>query len=208
MFAASAGIVWARQPRQRIDYLGSSKLDDLIPQRVGRWEFASTSGLVVPPEDKFADTIYSQVLTRVYADEISPPVMLLIAQSAGQTGILQIHRPEACYPAGGYRLSNAMARALQVGPATIRANQLTATAPGRQEQILYWTRVGDAMPGSWADQRLTVARDNLKGQIPDAVLVRLSTIDPDRNSATERLGEFAAAMLASLPDAGRRVLVA
>ena len=72
--------------------------------------------------------------------------MLLIAQSAGQTGILQVHRPEFCYPAGGYSLSPIVQRRILENGQPIAVNQLTATLPGRTEQILYWTRVGDAMP--------------------------------------------------------------
>ena len=81
------------------------KLDDLVPKTIGPWKFVAASGLVVPPEDQLSRTLYSQLLTRVYSDGENPPMMLLIAQSASQTGILQVHRPESCYPASGYQIS-------------------------------------------------------------------------------------------------------
>jgi len=208
LFAASAGVVLARKPQERIDYLGSGKLENLIPKVVGRWEFATTSGLILPPEDTLSDALYSQLLTRVYTDGVTPPVMLLVAQSSGQTGILQVHRPEFCYAAGGYRLSPMTPRVIMTDERPIRVNQLTATGPGRLEQILYWTRVGDEMPATWAQQRLAVTRDNLKGRIPDAVLVRVSTVDPDEASANARLAEFIQAMVAGMPRGSERVLVA
>jgi EpsI family protein len=208
LFAASAGAVLLRQPREKIDYLGANKLEKLIPKAFGQWEFATTSGLVVPPEDALESAIYSQLLTRVYTDGINAPVMLLIAQSAGQTGILQIHRPEVCYPAGGYQLSGLMPSALTAGPRPVRGNRLTATRPGRSEQILYWTRIGDAMPTTWGQQRWTIARDNLRGKIPDAVLVRVSSVDPDAEATFARLGTFIEAMVGALPPGGQRVLVA
>jgi len=207
LFASSAGVSFARQPRQRIDYLGSIKLDSLIPKIVGQWKFATTSGLVVPPEDNLASGLYSQLLTRVYVDSENPPIMLLIAQSAAQTGLLQIHRPEFCYPAGGFQLSPIAQVTIRANGRAFTVNQLTATAPGRIEQILYWTRVGNAMPATWAQQRLTTAIDSLKGIIPDAVLIRVSTIGADGESAYARLADFVAKMIDALPDATRRVFV-
>lgn len=207
LFAGAAGLTAAAQPSRRIDYLGETKLDALIPKKIGEWEFETTSGLVVPPEDALSSALYSQLLTRVYTDGDQPPIMLLIAQSAGQSGILQIHRPEFCYPAGGFQLSSIVPRRIAAGGVAFNVNQLTATAPGRIEQLLYWTRIGTDMPASWRQQRLAIAMDNLKGLIPDAVLVRVSTVDPDSEASFARLERFVAALVQSLPAGDRRVLV-
>ena len=102
---ATAGAAWALEPRRRLDVLGKHKLEDLLPDRIGPWSFYSKSGLVVPPSDQLSQQIYSQLLTRVYVAPGSLPIMILVAQSASQTGILQVHRPEICYPAGGYQLA-------------------------------------------------------------------------------------------------------
>lgn len=208
LFAASAGIVFARKPTERIDYLGSRELETIVPKRIGGWQFETTSGLVVPPEDPLSDSLYSDVLTRVYTNGVNPPVMLLVAQSAGQTGVLQIHRPEVCYPAGGFQLSAVKPISIATPSRLLPASQLTATAPGRPEQILYWTRVGDTMPTSWSEQRWAVARDNLEGKIPDAVLVRVSTIDPDETVAKARLVQFVEGLIAGMPSGSQRVLIA
>jgi EpsI family protein len=207
MFAATAGITYARQPRNRIDRVGSNKLEKLIPNKIGQWEFAATSGLVVPPEDPLSDALYSQLLTRVYTDGTNPPVMLLVAQSAGQTGLLQVHRPEFCYPAGGFALSPIVQRPVEGSGHRISVSQLTAEMPGRIEQILYWTRVGDSMPISWTQQRLSIAMDNLRGYVPDAVLVRVSSIDADSVPAFDRLSNFIEGMIAAMAPQHRDILV-
>jgi EpsI family protein len=204
--AAGAATAFARQPREPINYLGDRKIERLVPAKIASWEFLTTSGLVVPTEDALSAALYSQLLTRVYVNGKDPPIMLLVAQSAGQSGILQIHRPEFCYPAGGFELSPIVPANLPVGTSSIRMNELTATLPGRTEQIIYWTRVGGRMPVSWAEQRLAVASDNLRGYIPDAVLTRISTVDSDRSAAFDRMADFAEAMLAAL-GANRNVLV-
>ena len=210
LFGGVASVTLARKPRKHLDYLGPAKLDNLIPKTIGQWEFATTSGLIVPPDDSLRSELYSQVLMRVYVDKTdtqSPPIMLLIAQSPAQVGILQIHRPEFCYPAGGFELSPTVERTIWAIDRMLPVNQLTATAPGRIEQILYWTRVGDAMPASWAQQRMAIAVDNLKGVIPDAVLVRVSSIDADRELAYGRLAKFAEIMVRDLPRSSRNILV-
>lgn len=207
VMVAGAATAYARQPTQSVDFLGDRKLDAIIPKRIGSWEFLTNSGLVVPTEDVLSDTLYSELLTRVYTNGNEPPIMLLVAQSAGQSGVLQIHRPEYCYPAGGFVLSQIKPMPLPVGNRRIDVNELTATLPGRIEQIVYWTRVGTHMPLSWTSQRIAVAMDNLKGIVPDAVLTRISTIDPNRDAALARLADFAERMVAGL-GANKNILIA
>src|SRR5881392_1588868 len=89
LFCSAAGLAAWRQPNKHLDYLGNAKLDDIVPKTIGAWKFVAASGLVVPPEDQLSRAIYSQLLTRVYYDGVNPPVMLLIAQSGNQTGVLQ-----------------------------------------------------------------------------------------------------------------------
>jgi EpsI family protein len=206
-FAATAAIAEARQPRKNIDYLGKSKLEDVIPTTVGRWKFVSKSGLVVPPEDQMSRELYAQLITRVYTDGSGPPVMLLIAQSAGQTGVLQVHRPEVCYAAGGYQLSPLSKRDIPLLGKNVTVNQLTATTDGMSEQILYWTRIGDRLPHSWSQQRMAVAIDNLKGYIPDALLARASIVSNDKEVALATLSTFVSSLIDAMAPNRRNVLV-
>lgn len=205
-FAAVAAVAALRQPTTRIDYLGSRKLENIVPKKVGPWEFQGSSGLVIPPEDQLSSLLYSQMLTRVYTSDMGN-IMLLIAQSAGQTGVLQVHRPEVCYPAGGYKLSPVAPAAVPLPGGQLVTNTLTATADTRNEQILYWTRIGNHLPVSWAQQRVAVATDNLKGYIPDAVLVRVSVVEKNKEQAFKMMALFTQQLLEAMPDNARRVLV-
>ncbi|WP_162234691.1 exosortase-associated protein EpsI, V-type [Sphingomonas sp. Leaf231] len=205
-FLLTAGVAAARVPRHHIDLLGSRKLDKLIPNRIGQWEFYSKSGLVVPPADQLSDALYSQLLTRVYLAANSLPIMLLIAQSGGQTGVLQVHRPEYCYPAGGFTLSQRAIMPVQLPGSTLDATAISAQSDDRSEQILYWTRVGEDMPTTWARQRWSVARANLKGDVPDAVLVRVSTLTSDRAAGMAAMTEFVRDMFAQVAPDVRRML--
>ncbi|NUT01642.1 MAG: EpsI family protein [Sphingomonas sp.] len=207
-FASVAGLAAARLPNKNLDYLGKHKLEDVLPQKIGRWTYVSSSGLVVPPEDQMSQALYSQLLTRVYSAEDGSTIMLLVAQSASQTGILQIHRPEICYTAGGYALSAIEPHAVRLPGGAIPTMSMSATSDFRTEQLVYWTRIGDHLPTSWREQRLAVAGDNLRRVIPDAVMVRVSTFGSDKPAALASVDEFIVAMLQSVTPQTRRVLIA
>ena len=206
-FASVAGIAAARRPTTKIDYLGNGKLESILPKKIGKWTFASSSGLVVPPEDQLVQALYSQLLTRVYVTDSGTPIMVLVAQSSSQTGILQIHRPEFCYTAGGFKLSPSVPHPVQLDGSVLPALSISATRDARTEQIVYWTRIGNHMPMSWPQQRMAVAMDNLRGFIPDAVMVRVSTYGNDKGTALAVVDEFIRTLMNSVAPQVRRVFV-
>lgn len=206
-FASAAGVAAARKPNVHVDYLGKNKLDKVLPEKLGRWKFVSSSGLVVPPEDQLARALYSQLLTRAYADDDGQIMMLLVAQSATQSGILQIHRPEICYTAGGYQLSKIEPHTVSLPWGTIPTLSLSATSDARTEQIVYWTRIGDHLPTNWREQRIAVALDNFKRIIPDAVMVRVSTYGNDKVAAMTSIDRFISDLMSSVTPDLRRVLM-
>src|SRR5438270_2885625 len=174
--ATAAAVAAARKPNIRLDYLGPHKLEDVVPKRIGQWEFVTNSGLVVPPEDQLRSVLYSDLLTRVYSDGRNS-IMLLIAYSADETGFLQVHRPEFCYTAAGYRLFDFAHHAIPLQDSrSFTANSLTAERDASTEKLVYWARIGNHIPLSWAQQKLVFAEDNLRRLIPDAALVRVSTV--------------------------------
>lgn len=64
------------------------------------------------------------------------------------------------------------------------------------------------MPTNWRQQRLAVAMDNLNRRVPDAVMVRVSTISSDKSAALASIDEFIRAMLGSVTPEVRRVFIA
>jgi EpsI family protein len=207
LFCSAAGVAAWRKPTRHLDYLGSGKLEDIIPKAIGPWKFATASGLVVPPEDQLERAIYSQTLTRVYSDGENE-VMLLLAQSGSETGILQIHRPETCYTAAGYDISAVTPYPVSVGGVLIPGNRMAARTEGYTEYVLYWTRIGDEMPASWREQRVDVAEQNLRGILPDAILVRISTVNSDARAAWASIDSFTRELIMSVRPDRRNVLIA
>jgi EpsI family protein len=208
LMASAAAVAAVRKPNIRLNYLGNYNLEDVVPKRIGRWNFVTNSGLVIPPNDQLQLALYSQLLTRVYSDG-NNSIELLIAYSASETGFLQVHRPEFCYTAAGYQLSDFALHKVQLpGPHSLTANTLTAMRDSSTEKLLYWVRIGDDIPHSWSGQKLTFAEDNLRRLIPDAALIRISAVGLDDAQALAMIDEFAREMIASVPGPLRRVFVA
>jgi EpsI family protein len=204
LLLAGAGVAWARLPRQSEMRLGDAQLEDLVPERIGDWRFLQKSGLVLPPQDELRDLVYSQLLTRVYVRG-DDAVMLLIAYSAAQDGVIQVHRPEVCYPASGYRIIDNRPSDVPLAPGlSIPSRAILAQSESRSERLIYWTRVGEYFPDDWADQRIAVARENLEGVIPDGVLVRISEAGAGTTPGT--VESFAKQLYASVPPRMRQVL--
>ena len=205
---ATAAVTYARLPRDRIATIGPKQLERLIPLQFGRWHFETTSGLVQPPPDALSSLLYDQQLARVYVAEDAAPVMVSMAYGSSQGGMLQVHRPEICYPASGFRLTETRLHPIaDPGHMTIPARSFTAASDTRIEQVLYWTRIADMLPTGWTVQRLAIMRSNMSGLIPDGLLVRFSTAMPDPVLAFATLERFARELLGAVGPAGRRKLL-
>jgi len=194
--AATSAVAFARQPRAHKPIIKPDVFEAWVPERFGRWSVVSNSGVVLPPPDELSDRLYDNLVTRVYsAGDVH--AMLLLAYNNRQDGVLQVHRPEVCYPVGGYALTETQRIAVRALGRQVPSNVFTAAGPDRTEQVVYFTRLGDAYPRSWAEQRLAVIEENLAGRIPDGILLRASLLGTDRAAALETLrgfiGEFAAA---------------
>jgi EpsI family protein len=183
-------------------------LKEIVPDEIGAWTRSELSDVLIPRGEEIEGKTYDDVLTGYYTSGSGAPIMLLIAYGSIQTGNTQLHRPEACYPSAGFRLGGWSDVALrQSGDRPIAARTLTAMAPGRIEQILYWSRIGRDFPTSSVSQRWSAFRHALSGSIPDGALVRISTINGDQRAAIAGLNAFAGSLL-DLPDpAMRRLLI-
>lgn len=206
MLVATAATL-ALKPRRQIERLAPGMLDRAIPTTIGPWKFVTASGLVVPPQDELTDQIYDQVLTRVYAGDGLPGIMLLIAYGSAQDYTLQAHLPEVCYPSSGYTV-----RGIERVPVSLRQGQtdvatiLSAERSDRTEQVFYWVRIGDRFPATLAQERIAVMSANLHGVLPDGVLVRISTLGEDRRAALSQIGAFNRRLRQSLGQSGRKLL--
>lgn len=205
-FLLAAATAFARKPRHHVDWLGTDKIADLVPDHFGDWSFAVASGIVMPPQDQLSNQLYTQTLTRTYTGPDGTEIMLLIACNASQDGVVEVHRPEVCYPAGGFKLLEVADHQTVLAPGiSVPSRYIDAESPLRRERIIYWTRIGNDFPRKWSEQRWSVFRQNIAGDIPDGLLIRISSIKPDVTAAT--LDSFARELYAALGKKMQQALV-
>lgn len=206
---AGAGVVAnARRPDVPFRMIREAKLNPLFPFKIGDWEYQTSSGLVLPPPDQMSDRLYNAIITRYYASPTQLPIMLLVAYNGIQDGMLQVHRPEVCYPAAGYAIEHERLFPLDAGGgAQVPGHYLAARSVSRHEQLIYWTRIGNDFPTQWWQQHWAVAKENLKGRVPDGMLIRFSTAAPDDKTAILTLKRFLKPFFASLSPAARRLVL-
>ncbi len=206
--AATAVTAYARQPRTKLQMIGHGGLEKIVPHHIGAWSEEAIGGLVLPPPDQLAQLLYDQQVARTYTADAALPVMLLMAYGSSQGGMLQIHRPEICYPASGFKLSDTRETVWEWAPGHgIPVRRFSARSDTRVEHVLYWTRIGNDLPVSWAEQRIAVMRASLTGVIPDGLLVRLSAVSENAAQAEQMLEQFARIMLTDIGAKGRQQLL-
>lgn len=206
---ATAAAAEAMRPRTRVALLNGQQLENGIPRAFGTWKTHESEGVIAPQsEDSLAAKLYSQTVTRVYADPNGDLVMLLIAYGNTQSDTLQLHRPEVCYPAFGFEVTESRPMALTLANGVVLPGRnLIARTPGREERISYWTRIGEYMPVDNDEQRRMRFRTALAGIIPDGVLVRISNTVADEKQAFALNARFAADLMKAVPASYRPALV-
>lgn len=208
-----AAAEWLR-PRKHVIYLPQgTELASLIPMAFAGWDGSSSGDIVIPrTEGSLASKLYAEQVARIYRREgdNAGQVMLSVAYGQEQSDSLQLHRPEACYPAVGFNVTPSRPVSVaRPGLPPIPCVALTATSQARTEDIVYWTRLGSAFPRTSSEQRSARLEAALAGEIPDGVLVRASAVRDDPTADLFGLvSDFLGALATSLPGAGRRALLA
>jgi EpsI family protein len=206
---AALGTAEILRPRKRLVLLKSgATIAEAIPPEFGHWE--SNNADLVSPEQagRLAKTLYSETVGRAYDNtEDGSTVLILAAYGDTQSDLLQLHRPESCYPAVGYTLELSQATTVDVGGGEkIPARRVIATMEDRRENIIYWTRLGERLPQGGGEQRDARLANAMDGYVADGILVRCSVIG-ESDEAFATLRRFIPEMLRSVKPALRPALV-
>ena len=194
----------------------SLNLDAVIPKQFGKWTSVPDFSPVTPADpddyvetDTNTDRVYSQEVGRTYRDGHGNIVMLMVAYGPAQTYRLKAHRPETCYTAAGFRISDKTYTSIALDPSLeahgrpLSVARIIAERESRFEPISYWMRVGHDITTGIVDRQLIRLKYGLKGLIPDGALMRVSTIGLPRDQAFEIQDEFIRELLAAIAPQNR-----
>ena len=164
--------------------------------------------MVDPAVEKLVNKIYNQTLNRTYHNTNGDRVMLAIAYGSNQSDAMEVHKPEICYPDRGFQVTNLIKTLLPLPDhQTIPIKRLVATQGNRIEPITYWTTVGNKVEVDSLKSKLAQIRYGLTGVIPDGLLFRVSSIDPNVQHAYAVQDDFTNQLINTLNTKSRTRII-
>jgi EpsI family protein len=210
MGAAAVGGQAMVPTRRMAELRGPFKLADIVPSTFGPWQVdtRTVAGIVNPQTEALLNKLYSQLLDRIYVDGQGHRIMLSIAYGADQADDdVQLHYPEVCYPAQGFRVKASRVEQVSMPQGNIKVRRLeTQYGESRFEPVTYWTIVGDQQSLSGWDRKFSEIRHGLHGEIVDGLLFRISSIDRNTPQAFAAQDAFVRDIVAAMTPQARRQL--
>lgn len=210
LMLATSALAVSMRPTQKIADLGPKvDLETLVPRNFAGWTEvkSSTAQIVDPGTQEMLDQIYSQMVSRTYINPNGYRIMLSLAYGGDQSRDMQVHRPEVCYSAQGFRVGDQKKTGLSVESRSLPVMQLVATVGTRIEPITYWIRVGDKLARGNIELGLSRVSYGIRGQIADGLLVRVSSIDGDLPHAYLQQEQFIKDLIGAIPAGDRKALI-
>jgi EpsI family protein len=186
------------------------ELEGMIPQSFGQWTYEPNVRLVEPPgSDSLSKQIYNAEIARGYRDPEGRLVMFLVAYGASQSDRLQLHRPEICYAAQGFRIDKISTVNLELGSGlpVLPVRHMLAQRENRVEPITYWMRLGDTVATNAVERQVLKVEYGLRGYIADGALIRLSTVGLPPDQSFELQTRFLADFLRYVDPQTRQFLI-
>ncbi|MFT3857433.1 MAG: EpsI family protein [Aquabacterium sp.] len=186
-----------------------TKLSTLMPMQFAGWredpqQFAN---IVSPEVEQMLKDLYSDNLSRTYVNAQGERVMLSLAYGADQSRSLQVHKPEVCYEAQGFKISKTEKAVSTTSVGGVPVMRVHTSKGPRQEPVTYWIRSGDVIVRGWLEQNVARVKAGLKGHYPDGLLVRVSTIDEDEKHAYAVQDAFIRDLLGAMTPEGRKLML-
>jgi EpsI family protein len=208
--AATSALTGALTPKHKIATVQPQfSLEQMIPKRFGKWTVDDTVVPLTPDETQkeLIAELYDQTLARTYVNDLGQRVMLSIAYGGDQSKQLQLHLPEVCYVAQGFEMVKDRSGELDTHYGQIPVKRLVMRENARNEPITYWVTIGDKAVLSGLGQKYQRFVYGLTGKIPDGMLVRVSTIQPNENNAYQVQERFVNQMLDAMSPKDRARLL-
>jgi EpsI family protein len=185
MLGAFMGAAAWKPTKRMADSKAKIDLETIFPRQFADWQ-VDTRGpvqLVSPDQQALLDKLYNQTLSRTYVNPKGDRVMLSVAYGGDQSDGTRAHRPDVCYPAQGFEILQRGASSVQLAGGQLPVLHMLARLGSRVEPVTYWFVVGERIALSGTQMKLAQLSYSTRGVIPDGLLMRVSTIDPNSAKA-------------------------
>lgn len=209
MIAASISALILRPTFKIADAGPKVDLESLIPRQFSDWRLDETIPMILPAPDvqEALNKIYNQTLARTYVNSQGQRIMLSIAYGGDQSDTIKLHRPEGCYTGQGFEILKNTTSRLATTYGQIPVVNLVAKLNRRNEPITYWIIIGDQVALSDFEIKKVKLRYALRGEIPDGMLFRVSSLSADDQEAFELHKQFTDSLAQAIsPDNRWRVI--
>lgn len=183
LMALTAQVAYTYKPTLRLaDLKPKIELDRQIPKAFGDWQEDPLLVPVLPNPQVQAklDVLYSSTLARTYRNAAGQRVMLSIAYGSDQSSeATAVHRPEFCYSAQGFKVSNLGEAITTLGKHRLTVQRMLGVMGNRREPITYWIIMDETATLPGFNRKYEQIRYGLRGQIPDGMLFRVSSVGND-----------------------------
>ncbi|QLG88220.1 EpsI family protein [Chitinibacter bivalviorum] len=205
MMLGTALLAYKLIPYQKIADNRSIDFQKLIPEQFAEWKVEPNQVVIEVPAEMQAtlNKVYSETISRTYVNKKGERIMMVIAYGKDQGDSNSVHRPEVCYPAQGFTVEQKIPATFQINERKMDAIRLVAKNAARIEPITYWITVGDYLIATGVEGKLAQLKYGLRGQIPDGLLFRVSTLGSDKVAEYEVQKKFINDLYRALPDEKR-----
>lgn len=182
-------------------------LKGILSASIGNWTRIERSLDSVPQPSAYTQSIYEEVVAGHFVSPEGSVVTLLLAYNRSQNYASQLHRPDICYPASGFKILRQKDIDISLQGRNIKGRIIDTIRGTREERVLFWTRIGSQYPRSLTQQRLEIFRAAFSGKNNDGIVVRFSTPASTIDDSDGILLRFAREFTEGLPKEKSRLLI-
>lgn len=160
---------------------GQGLILDRIPSAILGWHAEPSRDDMVDPvvtDVAFAQALqmYDHIVGRDYAGPGLPRIMLNASYKRMIEQEQKFHWPEICYSTQGFDVTKLAPQSVTVGGHHIGVQRFMGRRNERNELVHYIMRIGDYPSSGSFEVRRAIFFSNLNFQIPDGVMLRVSTL--------------------------------
>ena len=208
MIFAAILAFWMKPTQKLLSDKEIINLETMIPRQFNNWKVDESIApqLITPDLQAALHRIYNETLTRTYVNGQGERIMLSIAYGGNQSDNLSVHLPEGCYQGQGFNISDKAKGVIATNFGNIPVTRLVASKELRNEPITYWIVIGEKTTRDDWEMKKAKLLYTLKGQVPNGMLVRISSISAVAENGFKLQEKFAEALLETLPSDQRKLL--